>query len=127
MPLIDRLAAFIRARWDDDELFLRTILDLGQQRAAAGDQADVGHASAILASFLSDPRAQALVERWGSGDIDPPNHAQRLLREIETRRAILHLCETETPKTGGQPLATRIMLRYAADYRSHQDYPQAAA
>lgn len=44
-----------------------------------------------------------------------------VLADLDSKLAILGLCETETPETGGKPLAQRVMRLLAAPYATHPD------
>lgn len=49
----------------------------------------------------------------------------RVLAEVEAKRRIVDLCDTETPETGGLPLAIRTLRLLALPYADHPDYDEA--
>lgn len=55
----------------------------------------------------------------------PAGHMARERREVEAKRRIVDLCDTETPETGGLPLAIRTLRLLALPYADHPDYSKA--
>ena len=87
----------------NDAAFLRTQLDEDEVTAKALGGADLTSQVMTVTRAVDD-----YTDRFGPA---------RVLREIETVRAIIALCETETDETGGRPLALRV-LRHLADIYS---------
>jgi hypothetical protein len=78
-------------------------------------------AASELAGFL----AARYAEDWGSArdrELAAGLDESRATRDIDAKREILLLCETETAETGGRPLALRIQRHLASVYSDHPDY-----
>ena len=85
------MTAFAEVRLDDDERYLRTMIEVGGRQAADVTAADLADLTAVAISILSDPAAREVVLIWPDSGVMPPQELHRLLREVEIKRAILAL------------------------------------
>lgn len=92
------LVEFLWARLDDDESLARTV---GRVTWPHGTMR---------------PDEEDFLNRF---------HDERVLAEVEAKRQIIDLCATETPETGGLPLALRTLRLLAMPYAEHPDYDEA--
>ena len=90
-----------------DATFLRTQLDADEAAAKALCAADLTSQIMTLARATDD-----YTDRFGPA---------RVLRDVEAKRKIIALCETETDETGGRPLAVRILNLLAGVYSDDPD------
>lgn len=91
----DELIALIKAGLDDAERKARRAID--------GERSEFVDADDDIVPLLYGD----------AGKFDLPT---RVLQDVEAKRAIVALCETETPETGGLPLALRTLRLLAALY-----------
>jgi hypothetical protein len=131
----DDVAKFVAARLDDDEAFARTMTEVGNRQAAAATPGDIADVYGLAVGVLSDPQVMPLIERYMDGPILPPNNLDRILREIEAKRAILatHEAVLADCHSVGQPARRprkygeydglhKAVAELAAVYSDHPDY-----
>jgi hypothetical protein len=119
LSTVTDLASFLEARLAEDEAYARTAF------ASHNDAGPDWHEQWSGAVSIGD--AADLIETGDSGvsRFIVRNDPSRVLREAAAKRAILSLCETETPETGGWPLALRIMRHFASVYQDHPEFDKA--
>lgn len=101
------IAAFLRARLDEDEAVAK----------AAPYELDNGEWT-----FWPEVDSREDFEATNAyRDRFPP---ARRLAEIEGDRQIIALCETETPETGGLPLALRTLRQLARRHHKHPEFKE---
>lgn len=103
------LEAFLRARLDEDERYLRLMINVGDRVAERATPKDMADGFSLLMTILEDPDPQvrAIFEQCTSGTFVAPNGLPRLLRETEGKRAILDEHAPNypgmNPEPSGQP------------------------
>lgn len=130
------LVAFLRARLDDDERYLRELTAIGERKRDSMTDADFAAAVPGFMELMTDPDLMAVQQWWVALGVPPPNDMGRLLGEIAAKREIVelhdgsHECssydevtrdfENCTWVSDGQVCST---VRYlAAVYSGHPDY-----
>jgi hypothetical protein len=87
--VISEIVEFARARLQEDEMYLRTIKEVGQRQGEQATPEDIAAAGHLATAILADRAARDLLEQWMEGPVPVPNDVDRLLDEIEVKRAIL--------------------------------------
>lgn len=85
----DELVAFVTARLDDDERFVRVMVTAGQRNADNATAADMADALGMMMTIMADPDARAEMEHWLDSKTTPPTGTDRVLRDIEAKRRVL--------------------------------------
>lgn len=122
---MDELVAWYRQQLDDDE---RAAKAAGRRRWTSDTQITTTRddAGVWVLGEDGDPVAVARHAFDESGESVSPHdtggHIARhdpaaVLADVEAKRAVLELCVTETPDTGGRPLALRTVRLLARAYR----------
>lgn len=125
------IIGYLRARFAEDEHFLRTTQEAGERRAAAATPGDLADGYALLMTALSDPQTRECVEWWGDrGSV--PNNTGRLLADVASKRKILdaaawslrHKPPVPRGKAGEWGLALGVVENLAEPFRDRPDFPE---
>ena len=133
------LVAFLTARYNEDEHYLRTMIEVGERKAAAATGTDLADVLGMAVIVLADPQVLPLLARWVDGKVLPPNDLNRVLREVEAKRAILARYEdclarledddypAGTARDQAREYEDFVLPNLAAAYSGHEDYQPAWA
>ena len=123
------LSEFLAARLADDEQYVHVLRDVGERLMASGQTAEFIDGEGFLCAVMADPQARQVIERFGlEAKVLPPNDLDRVLREVEAKRKILHGYETsigaEFPDFDGGYLGAMedAVKHLAAVFASHPGY-----
>jgi len=97
---MDDLVDFLLERLADDEEYARTMLDVGQRRAAAMTPDNFADMGGLAIDILTDQKVGPVLAKWGDGHVLPPNDLNRAMAEIDTKRLNIDL---HSAKPGQHP------------------------
>ena len=83
------LVAFLNARLDEDEAYLRELTEIGERKRDAMSEADIATNMPAFRELMTDPGVLRIMQRQAALGYAPPNDVSRLLREVEAKRAIV--------------------------------------
>ena len=125
------LTEFLAARLGDDEHYVRTMIEVGERKAAAATPGDLADVLSVAIGVLSDPQIPAILARWSGDQGRPPNDLHRLLREVEAKRKILETIDHAERESDAVDniqidgyLADDLRKLLALPFSDHPDYDQ---
>lgn len=128
---MDDLIAFIRARLDDDERYVRAVKAAGERLKANPDPRMTEFGKGTIDAFLDNWDDLGEFTRWKSA---VPSDLDRLLREVEAKRAVLgayvsaatcdRLPQTEAYLDGYCSAMEVALKALAVAWSDHPDYPR---
>lgn len=92
--------AFLRARLDEDECYLRIMIEASEHVEEVMTEKDMADAFSMVMVLAGNPQVRRLMTEALDGILKPPNDLHRCLREAEAKRAILAGHE---PEPWGEP------------------------
>lgn len=97
------LAAFLKARLDEDEAYLRELTEIGEHKRDAMSEADIAANMPAFQELMTDPGVLRIMQRQVALGYAPPNDVSRLLHEVEAKRAVLAAYERQFAERKSHP------------------------
>ncbi|MFF6866744.1 DUF6221 family protein [Streptomyces ardesiacus] len=117
------MVAFVRARLIDDERFMRAAIRLRDSGAITASPAATEGAFAIMDVVANDPDTVEAITLFTSTGAQAPGEAERVLEEIDAKRARLELLADALNRGHDDyDLASELLPLEALPYASHPDY-----
>lgn len=83
---MEEMAAFVSARLDEDERFVRVMSEAGERKAEEATPGDLADAYSLMMTMMNSAAVRQEIARWEETPVAPPTTAQRILADIAAKR-----------------------------------------